>query len=363
MKKSLLATTAIAALGAVAVASPASAKFEVGVSGYMEQWFGYVDSSDTTNADSDMFDQFSDVEFNVDFKQTLDNGITIGGQIQVEGQQSDQTHNATTGNNQIEPIDEQFINIDGSFGRIQLGTDNGAPYLMHYGVASNGIGIDEGDVAQWVPGARTELRTTSTTTNIDNDQNKISYFSPRVSGFQIGATYMPNSDDVNAILPRTNVGGENDGSRDNTMGIAANYVGNFADMSVKASIGFMDAGTDKFIRGQESALSTGLQVGFGGFTASFAYGEFNRDDGTASDINIFGVGLGYNAGPVGVSIGYIRGEDSDANRDQDNFEIGASYALGEGVTFKSSIYYVEGTRNSADVANGIAVAGGLALNF
>jgi len=40
MKKSLLATTALAALGAVVVASPASAKFDVTVSGYMEQWFG-----------------------------------------------------------------------------------------------------------------------------------------------------------------------------------------------------------------------------------------------------------------------------------------------------------------------------------
>jgi outer membrane protein OmpU len=351
MKKSLLATTAIAALGAVAVASPASAKFEVGVSGYMEQWFGYVDSSDSTNRNSDMFDQFTDAEFNVDFKQTLDNGLTIGGQIQVEGQQP------------AGEIDEQFINIDGSFGRIQIGTDNGAPYLMHYGIASNGIGIDEGDVAHWIPGAQTDLRTTSTTTNIDNDANKISYFSPRVSGFQFGATYMPNSDDVNAVVPRQDVNGENDGSRDNTFGLAANYVGSFADLSVKASIGYMDAGADKNVAGQETALSSGVQLGFGGFTASFAYGEYNRDDGVASDVNVFGVGLGYKTGPVGVSIGYIRGEDSDSNEDQDNFELGASYAMGPGVTFKSSIYYVETTRNSADVANGVAVAAGLALNF
>ena len=75
MKKSLLATTALAALGAVAVASPASAKFEVGVSGYMEQWFGYSDNSDSAAADSDMFDQISDSEFFIGFSQTLDNNL------------------------------------------------------------------------------------------------------------------------------------------------------------------------------------------------------------------------------------------------------------------------------------------------
>jgi outer membrane protein OmpU len=85
MKKSLLATTALAALGAVAVASPASAKFEVGISGYMEQWFGYSDNGNSTLDNSDVFDQVSDSEFFVKGKQTLDNGLVIGFDIQVEG--------------------------------------------------------------------------------------------------------------------------------------------------------------------------------------------------------------------------------------------------------------------------------------
>ena len=104
------------------MASPASAKFEVGVSGYMEQWFGYSDNKESVNADSDVFDQFSDNEFNIDFKQTLDNGLTIGGQIQVEGQQQ---AGAT------DQIDEQYIFIDGSFGRLLIGSENGAPYMAH----------------------------------------------------------------------------------------------------------------------------------------------------------------------------------------------------------------------------------------
>jgi len=350
MKKSLLATTALAALGAVAVASPASAKFEVGISGYMEQWFGYSDNGNSTLDNSDVFDQVSDSEFFVKGKQTLDNGLVIGFDIQVEGQQP------------AGEIDEQYIFIDGSFGRIELGTDNAAPYRMHYGVASKGIGIDEGDVRVWVAGAENDLRATSTTANIDNDANKITYFSPRVNGFQIGASYMPNSDDVNATTPQT-AGQEADGSRDNGYGIAANYVNSFDAVSLKVSVGYMDAGKDPNAVGNEEALAAGLQLGFGGFTASVAYGEYQRDDGTAADVNNFGVGLAYAAGPAGVSIGYVRGEDSDSNEDQDAFELGASYSMGPGVTAKGSIYYIENTTNGVNTAEGIGVVGGLALSF
>jgi len=349
MKKSLLATTALAALGAVAVATPASAKFDVSVSGYMEQWFGYSDNANSAQPNADVFDQFSDSEFFIGFGQTLDNGLKIGGEIQVEGQQ---------GSN--EQIDEQYIYVSGSFGRLELGTDNGAGYRMHYGIKSNGIGIDEGDVASWVSGANGDLRTTSKTTGLDNDDNKITYFSPRVNGFQIGASFMPEQD----VNTRNGAGGnkEADGNRDTGFILGANYVTSVADMSVKVSAGYGDAGGDDLVAGDETAASVGIQLGFGGFTASFAYGE-HEDDGGVSDDNVFGAGLAYNAGPAGVSISYIRGEDSDNDQQQDAFELGASYKVGPGVTAKSSIYYVEGVTAGNTVADGIAVAAGLALSF
>jgi len=349
MKKSLLATTALAALGAVAVASPASAKFEVGVSGYMEQWFGYSDNKESVNANSDMFDQVSDVEFNIDFKQTLDNGLEIGGQIQVEGQQ---------GSTATEQIDEQFIFINGSFGRLELGTDNGAAYRMHYGVKSMGIGIDESDASEWVAGMDRQLRATNLTTNLENDENKLTYFSPRINGFQIGATYIPEMD-VNTQTPRT-AGSEADANRDNAFSVGGNYVTSVADMSIKASIGYIDGGGA--VPGNDRGLTAGLNLGFGGFTASLAYGE-HEDDTNTEDVNVFGFGLAYQAGPAGVSVAYIRGEDSDDDDKQDAFEVGASYAMGPGVTARGSIYYGERKTAAADTANGIAVVGGLALSF
>jgi len=361
MKKSLLATTAIAALGAVVVAAPASAKFEVGVSGYMEQWFGYSDNKESVNADSDVFDQISDNEFNIDFKQTLDNGLVVGGQIQVEGGQG-----PFGGSGEL--IDEQYLYLQGSFGRIEMGTDNGAAYRMHYGIASKGIGIDEGDVANWVAGVNGNLRRTNQGVAIENDQNKLTYFSPRINGFQFGASYMPSSEDINDDNPGADPGQEADTERDNAWTVAANYTGSFDALSLKASLTYTDAGDDGAIVGDETAMSAGIQLGFGGFTASFAYGEHERDDDPAGaavpqDVNIFGFGLAYSAGPAGVSVAYIRGEDSENNLNQDALELGASYAIGPGVTAKGSVYYAAGEDTGADVANGIGVAAGLALSF
>jgi predicted porin len=347
MKKSLLATTALAALGAVAVATPASAKFEVTVNGYMEQWFGYSDNANSANADSDIFEQHADNEVHFNFSQTLDNGLKIGGHIEFEGE--------NTGD-----IDEEYLYVDGSFGRFLIGTENSADYLMHYGIKSNGIGIDEGDATTWVANANPDLARTNMA-GINNDSNGLSYFSPRINGFQVGASYIPGIGDQNDRTPDTE--GQNaDGDLDNGFAVGANYMNSFDAMSFKASVGYIDAGGDSVAPGDQTGLNAGVQLGFGGFTASFAYGE-EENDNDGEDINIFGVSLAYNAGPAGVSIAYIRGEDSDNDLQQDAIELGASYSVGPGVTAAGSIYYVEGTDGANTSADGIAVAAGLKLSF
>jgi predicted porin len=209
-----------------------------------------------------------------------------------------------------------------------------------------------------VSGVDRQLRATNLTFLLENDENKVTYFSPRVSGFQVGASYIP--DMTIQTSPRTNAGFEADNNRDNAYSIGANYVTDIADMSVRASLGYMNAGGG--VAGNDEGLTAGLQLGLGGFTASFAYGE-HEDDTNTEDVNVFGFGIAYNAGPAGVSIGYIRGEDSDDNDKQDAFEMGASYKMGPGVTAKGSVYYVERKTAGVDAADGVAVVGGLALNF
>jgi predicted porin len=359
MKKSLLATSALVALGAASVAVPAAAAdegFKVTLSGFMEQWFGYTDSSNDAEANGDMWIQHSDNEFHIKFSQTLDNGITIGGVIEVEGEGPG--------------VDEQYAYLEGSFGKIIAGAENNAPYLMHYGVKSNGIGIEEGDGGNaWVAGAGGSSRTrTNTHLGAVDDRNTITYMTPRVNGIQLGASYTPQAD-TDTRTPggvyATNEAREDDGIRDNAWGVAANYEGNFADMSLKIAAGFTDGGDDKAatVTGDNTALTGAVQLGFGGFTFSLAYGENEKDDGTAYDLNNFAVSLAYNAGPAGVSLAYLRSENTDSDDKQDQVEIGASYAVGPGVKAAASMYWLNRVDDGSTKADAIAAAGGLVLTF
>ena len=348
MKKSLLATTALAALGAVAVASPASAKFEAKINGYMEQYFGYTDSSNAAVSNADQFGQNSDAEFYVSGKQTLDNGLTVGFQIEVEGE--------------VAGIDEQYAYIEGSFGKIIMGAENPAGYLMHLAAKSNGVGVEENDATNvWIPGSAGGAATrTNMHPGAVDDRNTITYMSPKVNGIQVGASFTPTIT-TDTLVPRDATG--SDGVRDEAFSLGASYSGSFTnDVSVKMSAGYTDGGKDDAAAGDLTVFTAGIQVGFGGFTISGAYGSEN-DDAAAEDYNNFAASLGYNAGPMGVSVLYLTSKDDQGNDKQDILELGASYAMGPGVKAQASIYVAERTDGGNKAADGVAAVAGIRLDF
>ncbi len=350
MKKSLLATTALAALGAVAFAGSASAaeKIKIGVGGYMEQWFAYADSKNSVQPQNKGFDQQSDDEIFFKGETTLDNGLTIGVNVQLEAQ--------TSG----DQIDEQYLYVEGTFGRVIMGSENSASYLMHYGIPSMGAGLDSGDATQYIAGtdfsgARTNGR------GIDNDNEKVTYFTPRFQGFQLGASYVPQMNQDADTVSGVDAPNDQDAVRDDSFAIAANFKRSFNDVSLAASAGYQDMGDAPGVGDLES-WQLGLQIGFAGFKVAGTYGE--EDRAVNSTQETIGVGVSYTSGPFGVSLAYIGSDRENTAEEQDAFELGAKYALGPGIDAKGSIYYVE--RDNAagtEVANGFAVVGGLALGF
>jgi outer membrane protein OmpU len=356
MKKSLLATTALAALGAVAVAGSASAaeKIQVTVGGYMQQWFGFADSSKNVNRNNTGFDQKTDSEIHFKGVTTLDNGIKVGIHVELEGQ--------TESGGAADQIDEQYLFVDGSFGRFLMGSENSASYLMHYSIPSHGATLDSGDITDWIAGgdftgARTNGR------GIDNDSEKLTYFTPRFSGFQLGVSYVPaQNQDLDG--PQNT----NDGVRDDGFSVAANFNQSFGDFKLLASAGYQHFGEDDAVAGSDlESYQFGLRLGFAGFTLAGTYGEEDRANAAqvfTDTQETYGLGLSYAAGPMGVSFAYI-GSDRDRATDahQDAFELGAKYALGPGVDLKGSVYYLEREAAGVDRAKGFAVVGGLDLSF
>jgi predicted porin len=357
MKKNLLATTAMVAVGALAAqGAMAEDPIKLSVGGYSERWVGAAANDLGGGNDVNDLDIQEDSEIHFKGSTTLDNGLTFGVNVQLEGQV------------QGDLIDESYIFVRGDFGEVMLGDENGAAYAMSYGPVSMGTGLESGDLANWsAGGASFELHTTAGNfARRDNDSTKIRYISPRFSGFQIGASYAPEAtqDDDGFPSEASNIGNE-----EGVIAVAANYDQKFGDTRVRVSGAYQhisDANGTSVNDGY--AAGVGARIGFGAFTVSAAYNYQNERNNAVDSRSTYGASVAYAEGPVGVSLGLIFGQDEGktaaGDDEQYGVELGGKYKLGPGVEAKGSLfYYNRDDASAANEASGYAVVGGIRLAF
>lgn len=219
MRKTLLATTVLVAGGMFAVGPAVAAdKLSVGIGGFMEQWVGMTDLDNA--AGDGGIRQWSDTEIIFNGKVEADNGLTFSVKVELEG---------NTGGDQI---DESQMTIGGSFGQIVLGSEDHPAALMHHETQDVGVGYC-GDVG-WVgvTGCAREGGIGLGTNGwiVGGDDEKIAYYTPRMSGMQFGAAYVPNASVEDSNSAATN--NDND-----AWSVGLNYKGNMGDASVAVSFG------------------------------------------------------------------------------------------------------------------------------
>jgi len=374
MKKILLGSTAIVAAGMIASvpSADAASKMKLGVGGYMEQWFGFTSGDDGVAQDYSGFSTVSDGEIHFKGSTKLDNGITVGVNVQLEAQQGG------------DQIDEQYMTVSGGFGQIIIGDENSAMYKMHYAPSDFGIGTNSGDVTSWnkpVSDAegdsiamgghyRAPFGATYIEPNAVNDSAKISYFTPRVSGFQLGLSYAPDGSQDNNGLPNR------DTTNTDYIMVGANFVQKMGGMSVGISGGYGTV-TDAAAGGVEpEATSFGIKMGMGGVSAGVSYANYS-DHGNA-DAEGINAGIAYSSGPMGVSVNYYHGEKDGNNGDaatldgqaeRDVIHLSAKYAMGPGVTLAGTLGHAVYSSDDADIDNSVDesastyVAMGLKVGF
>ena len=305
MKNTLLCTTALAMTGIAGAASAveiSAGALTMNVSGYYTTTIAIttVDTGATlAGADYDGLDIMTNAEIWFKPSLTLDNGIKIGVDVQLEG------------NTNGDQIDEVYMTVTGDFGKVIIGSENSVGYKMT--VAAPDVSMifaQSSSLTAFVPyssaiaGAdlfRGTLGTTYLENNRINDSQRISYFSPRFSGLQVGVSYARDSGQGNGAV-------NNNTTTTDYVDIAANYSGTFGGVDVNASARYGTAsapaaGTDPEVWG------AGLSIGMNGFTFGGSYGE---QDGTAlRDGRAFDVGIGYSNGPVSYSLTYFDGENID----------------------------------------------------
>ncbi len=365
MKKILLSTSAIAVAGAMA-AQASAAEWDVRVGGYYNAMVAYAatDGNGIGTADFDGVEVSTNTEIFFLPSITLDNGIKIGANIQLEGE--------TNG----DQIDESYVQIKGSFGEILIGSENSAGYKMTYGAPNAAIislnSPSTGDYIAWsgFTGGDVFRRTLGTTfleVQGNNDAKRITYFTPRFAGFQIGVSYAHDAFQDN--FGPTNIA-SGSGSVAHIFDIGANYVQSFGDFNVAISgrYGVGQNQTAGFTADMPTVYAFGVNLGYAGFTIGGSFAEANEhnngvDDGTAYDF-----GASYANGPWTLSITYFHGENGEpggTTDEQDTFGAAVDYKLAKGVRlnlFGAYVDYDSAAGPGSDV-DGWVIGTGIGLSF
>ncbi len=371
MKKVLLGTSALVAAGLIA--GPAMAQLELEVSA---EFYWEIGFKDDDVDDDDEFDMQNEGDMQFTFAGTADNGLRYGFQFDLDDIATDDG---------VE-VDETFLFVQGNFGRIELGDNDGAHGNLRFFIPTVGIGGIDGGYGDYIGFGQTLQSDNAIETS---DSTKILYQTTGIDlgGFVFGVSYAPDvSDGLDSFGP--DLGNDVDVDRDeggldtfeNGIEVGARWSGSFGDVDVGVGGGYTYADSNVDAVEEINAFTIGAEAGFGGFTfgAQFAYeGEsgsgFRFDDlaGTTSDAQHEGFwrvtgGATYETGPWGFGINayYAQVDEIQVTGDPDEgdaseFAIGGSvaYALVPGFEVAADLVYfdfeadLDGVGALADVEN------------
>lgn len=364
MKKLLLGTTALAAAGLAA--GPAMAQdygqISLSVGGYYQNFLSVVAQDDDTTAPDREFNPVNvrhEGEIHFKGETTLDNGLVVGFQAQLEAiTQGDQ-------------MDETYLYFSGGWGRLVMGSENSAPYLMAYAAPYAGLGVNSPNFFLFSPLAANGAPT-SGYLNFASDANKITYFTPRFGGFQLGVSYTPNVDAPGGNRQTFGLNTDEDaGDYNHVIGAGVNFVESFNSVDIAIFAGAEWANLEMDTAGNAyddfESYQGGLNIGFAGFTVGGSVHYNNQGfDVNSDDTWFYDVGATYSTGPwtVGVTYSHSEYEESGAeDDDRDLVEVGASYALSPGVTITGAVQYMHGEVNDENDTSGFGGAIGTKLSF
>ena len=365
--------------GAVAKSAPAaggSARHggsapSVSVGGFIDFQAGFTDqdSAFETGANSREYKFQNDTEVHIAVEGAADNGLAYGAVIELEADT-----NADADGEGLN-ADKTYLFLESSAGRLELGNNEGAEQALNVSAASiaratGGVDGDFYDFAN-VGGStgtipfiiRPDLPAAHAR-GVTEDATKITYYTPRFSGLQLGVSYTPDQGDGGTASGFT---GEIPGTdQENVFGLGLNYQGQYEEVGVEASLvgEFGDAeaaGTEDV-----SAWGGGLVLSSRGFSLAGSYHDWG-DSGLAvgtvnDDQNVWTVGGAYETGPFGVSVTYLDSESQD--HDFTNLSFGADYQLAPGLVPYVEVTLFDADENGTTVDNdGSVVLVGAELSF
>src|SRR5690606_24129692 len=303
-------------------------------------------------------DFFREAEIHFKGEVALDNGMKVGLDVQLEAE--------TCG----DQIDESYLWFQGDFGKVVLGSENSAAYLMSYGAPAADANFDGADPNYaWAPFAdKFGESTFAYAPNMTSDSEKITYFSPRFGGFGFGVSYTPdNTEDQgsSAIPARDNdsaayAGRTGASAQSDIVELGVNYEQKFDGFGVLAGLtyGFAnDVERGAQLPGdpdekKQREWSAGLNLTFGGFTVGGGYWWNNGGLSSDGDYEAYTAGLAWANGPLRLAASYMNYEIESGNvggrfavenpgddLEMDRYVVGASYVYAPGMQVRGTIQY------------------------
>ncbi len=367
--KKLLLSTAACGLALALVPTPAAAQLEVGAGGHAKIYGVYVDQDEKSAAaiaangtEAREIDMIRETEVHVSGETTMDNGLTVGVHIETEADGTDSLG-----------VDESYVFFSGDWGRTNIGTEDGAAYLLQVAAPSADSNID--GIRQYVQPVNYDVLTAAggaTSTNvgaegIDYDQDlargtdNLTYLSPVFNGFQAGLTYAPDVDDVSAAGNALGLGGvrtDNEIEFGSLYEMALRYEGQFNNIGFILGGGYTHVDHERDedpigagdVTDDRTAYNGGIDIDVGPFGIGASYvvddhGDVRNaaDTGDIDEEETIVVGVDYTTGPFKIGASYL---DSDNTFGTDGLESkrysgGVVYTAGPGLSFRGSISHIQ----------------------
>ena len=279
--------------------------------------------------------------------------MTVGLRVELEGQ------------TEKDQIDETFMWVDGSFGRILIGEDDGAMGAMGIYPPSVGGGLYGPLYASknHVEGGAL-VGEGAWGLSFDGDSNKIAWYSPPgFLGTRIGVSYTPDNGETGEANPTNN-----DGEQSQVVGIGGNWKGALGDANVSVgggyTVGQLEDGAEGIDR-QEWVVGASVSMS-GELSGLTVAGNYSMDNNGMDnhDRTTVAVGVSYpvERWTLGITYGLTERENGD-DPDHSNsvVQLGLQTPLGAGVTWNGAVQFWDidagSTQNDATVAlTGIQVS-------
>ncbi len=330
MKSTLLTGSAV---GLCLLAVPgAAAEWEITVGGYYNSMLAYGQpQADTGNGldDQDGLGLAQDAEIFFRPQITLDNGIKFSATVDVDFQ------------NEEFVVDEPELRITGSFGSFVIGSNEDASLnpLVAPDLSINSETYDgTSTVPNWghqprsfrdtlfgnafdiapIQGLQSGVNRANpfafdssviSTTLPYNDARettrRITYFTPRFAGFQLGVSYAQDNEYSPNPLRDCSM------NSCNFFDVGLSYSGDFDGLRLAAGLGYGTGDTNDPNRTPE-LVQGHVSIGYAGFTLGGSWAEQNESSGGEYDGTSYSIGGTYNPdGPWSFGLTYFHGEMVD----------------------------------------------------